>query len=529
VALDRSVLEQVHTYSGVHMSAMPPPRTVLAYLAEHARLRPDAPYLTAVTREHETRELTYRELNALTARIALWAGREIDAGEGTVLALRPTNDLPSVLAILGLLRSGASLLLLNPADPESRAREQVEALGATPVRAAAADPARDPAALALPDPATLPDAGESWTDPDVAGEADALFFGTSGSTASSKLVAQSHANAVANARAIGAHHRLGPATRVLGCLPIHHVNGLHFTILGTLVAGGHAVLAHGFEPLGYPELVRRFRPRLGSVVPTILEVLADTWRGGPPPSELEYLLSAAAPLTARTARRAVERLGVRVIQGYGLTETTNFSATMPTGLPEATYRRLALDADIPSIGCALAGNEMAVLAGDGEPAPAGEVGEICMRGHNVMNRYAANEEATEEAFAGGWFHSGDMGYTVEESGRTVFVVTGRRKNIAKVRGESVSLDEMDRVLRAVPEVVDAACVAMPHRLLGEQVVAAVVLAGEGADLRAPLAAAFPEAVLPRRFVELDELPRTPTGKIRRRELAMTIVGLLRGG
>jgi acyl-CoA synthetase (AMP-forming)/AMP-acid ligase II len=268
------------------------------------------------------------------------------------------------------------------------------------------------------------------------------------------------------------------------------------------------------------------------VVPTILEVLSDTWRGAAPPSELAYFVSAAAPLTARTARRVVDRLGVPVIQGYGLTETTNFSTTLPTDLPQDVYRRLVLDADIPTIGSALDGNEMAVLDRDCERLAAGETGEVCMRGHNVMSRYAANPEATEAAFKGGWFHSGDIGYAVEDeaTGRTYFVLTGRIKNIAKVSGESVSLEEMDRVLRAAPEVVDAACVALPHRLMGEQIVAAVVLSGaeDGVDLRAHLGETFPPAVLPRRIVRLDSLPRTPTGKIIRRELGATLMSRLDG-
>src|SRR2546423_5911889 len=108
---------------------------------------------------------------------------------------------------------------------------------------------------------------------------------------------------------------------------------------------------------------------------------------------------------------------------------------MPTDLPQDAYRRLVLEADIPSIGVALLGNEVVVLTAEGDLAEVGEVGEICMRGHNVMSRYAANPEATEEAFHGGWFHSGDIGFatTDEGSGQTFFVISGRAKNIAKVR------------------------------------------------------------------------------------------------
>jgi acyl-CoA synthetase (AMP-forming)/AMP-acid ligase II len=531
VATDRSTVDEVHAYRGAPFAETGLPATIVSYIAEHARARGDATYITAVSATGETDELTYAELDRRTARLAHWARNELDAQHGVTLAFLPQNDLPSVTAILGLLRTGASVLLVNPTDPVGRVAEQAATLDARLLRSPTVDPDRHPGARAAPDSAALNDPETPWTDPPVDAAADALLFGTSGSTATSKLVAQSHANAVANAHAVGRHHGLAPGVRVLGCLPINHVNGLHFTVLATLAAGGHAMLAHGFDPTGYPDLVRSFRPRLASVVPSILEVLAGSWRGAPPPRELAYFLSAAAPLTARTARAVVESLRVPVVQGYGLTETTNFSTTLPTDLPAHVYRRLMLDARIPSIGTALHGNEVAVLDADGEPVPPGEAGEICMRGHNVMSRYAANPEATDEAFAGGWFHSGDLGHAIEESGRTFFVITGRRKNIAKVSGEAVSLDEMDRVLRALPAVKDAACVSLPHRLMGEEVVACVVLEGDGGgpDLRAELGKTFSSAVLPRRVLALDSLPRTPTGKIRRRELAATAVSKLSPG
>ncbi len=502
---------------------------MLSFVREHARSRGEAPYLTAVSRSGEVEQLTYAALDVLNAKVAGWAEREL--GSVRTVAFLPANDIPSVLAILGLMRSRRPVLLVNPADPPGRVREQAATLDATLLRAATIDPALHPDAVGIPDPRILPDDDAPFAEPEIEASEDALFFGTSGSTASSKLVAQTHANTVANALGVGRHHRLRPGERILGCLPIHHVNGLHFTILATLVAGAHAVLAPGFEAITYPDLVRRFRPRVASVVPTILEVLVGTWRGEPPPRELEYFLSAAAPLTARTARAVVDGLGVRVVQGYGLTETTNLSTTLPIDLPDAAYRRLMLDAAIPSVGVALPGNEVAVLDAGGEAVPPGERGEICMRGHNVMARYASNEGATEEAFAGGWFHSGDIGFSIEDAGGTVFMLTGRRKNIAKVRGESVSLDEMDRVLRAVPEVRDAACVAIPHRLLGEEIVAVVVVADgtRGTDLRARLGATFAQTVLPRRIVEVASLPRTPTGKVRRGELAASIASKLAHG
>ncbi|MGW8881556.1 AMP-binding protein, partial [Streptomyces mirabilis] len=146
---------------------------------------------------------------------------------------------------------------------------------------------------------------------------DALYFGTSGSTAASKLVAQTHANAnaIANAEAVRRHHGLGSGDRILGCLPIHHVNGVHFTLIATLVAGAHAVLAERFSPFGYPSLLTTYRPRIASVVPSLLDALTETWRHRELPGNFGYFVSAAAPLSTMTARAVHDRIGARVVQG----------------------------------------------------------------------------------------------------------------------------------------------------------------------------------------------------------------------
>jgi acyl-CoA synthetase (AMP-forming)/AMP-acid ligase II len=524
-----------HTYGGIPFrQALPIQPAVLSHITERARTQGDESFLTAVRADHQVVALTYRDLDVLSRRASAWVRRRLQARPGDVVALLPTNDASSVVTLFGVLRAGCALLLLSPLDPAGRLRQQAEALRAKAiVRSPEVSADVLPEAIPAPDTASLDDHGPSF-DPAVEPMADALFFGTSGSTATSKLVAQSHYNAAVNAEALRRCHGLKRGDRLLGCLPIHHVNGLHFTIFATLAAGAHAVLAHAFDLFGYRRLLERFRPRIASVVPSILEALLGTWRQPALPSDFEYFVSAAAPLTARAARGVREKLGARILQGYGLTETTNFSTTMPADLTEDAYRALMLDPEIPSIGTALYGNDVAVLTKEGARAATGEIGEICMRGHNVMMRYAGNDDATAEAFGNGWFHSGDLGCEIEdpEAGRRYFTITGRLKNIAKVRGESVSLDEMDRVLRALPHVQDAACVTLPHRLLGEEIIAAIVLsagAGDAADVLTHLGAVFSPAVLPRRVVRLDAVPRTPTGKLLRADLARTLAALAEEG
>ncbi|WP_263166103.1 class I adenylate-forming enzyme family protein [Streptomyces sp. SCSIO ZS0520] len=516
----------VHTYQG-----MPSDRytgrhsTVLAALAARVQDMPDAPYLTAVAADGTETVLTFGRLDAWSARLGRWLRRELAIAPGDVVALMPLNEPISIATLFGVLRAGASCLLLNPGDPAERALQQSGSQSAVTVLCPPAvlrerDPL--PGAVTVPDPSLLPDAPDGSDLPEVRAGADALLFGTSGSTAASKIVAQTHRNGAANAEAFGRHHRVRPGERILGFLPIHHANGVHTTLFSPLFSGAHTVLAASFSPFQYPGLVERYRPRFASAVPSVLDSLLHTWREPRLPSGFEYFLTAAAPLSARTCAEVRRTFGVRIVQGYGLTETTNFSTTVPLGLSEDEYRRLMLDTDIPSIGTAVYGNEVAVFTDSGDRARPGEIGEIRMRGHNVMSRYAGNAEATEEAFRGGWFHSGDLGYEVEspESPGSLLVITGRTKNMAKVRGEAVSLEEMERALLRLDGVVDAACLAVADPVDGEAVTAVVVSPQRGqGEVFQHLKTAFSANALPRRIVFADRVPRTSTGKIIRRQLA----------
>lgn len=505
--------------------------TILSHLLHRARANSGEPFVTTVSADGSSVTLRYGELERLSRQVACWLAREAGLGENDVVAVIPGNDIDSIITIFGVLRCGSAVLLLSPADPVARLGPQVAAVGAKLIlRGPGAPDDVFPGAIAMPQAAGLPAAAD-WRDRPVQPACDALIFGTSGSTAAAKLVVQSQYNVVVNAAAVRAHHDLRPGDPILGCLPIHHVNGLHFTVFAALVAGAHVMLAHAFEPFGYPRLMQRFKPKIASVVPSVLEALLDTWRTPTLPSQFGYFVSAAAPLATATAQRVWRSMGVRVLQGYGLTETTNFSTMMPPGTSPDGYRRLIAEADIPSVGVAVPGNEVAILRPDGSPASAGAVGEICMRGHNVMTRYEGNAEATAEAFEHGWFHSQDLGFEVPdgESGQRFIVITGRSKNIAKVGGQTVSLEEMERVLRTLPQVRDAACVSHPDRLYGDQIVAAVVFApGAVADIHASLREYFSVEAMPRRVVRVEAIPRTATGKILRPQLTQALASADQG-
>ncbi|MFF2393286.1 AMP-binding protein [Nocardia sp. NPDC058114] len=491
--------------------------TIVDVLFRRAASTPSAPYLTWFPDRGEPEVLTYGGLDERSRVIAAWLAGP-DGLRGSRVGVLAVNDIDTVVALFAVLRAGGTCLLLNPSDPIDRLRSILSAHPTVAVlRSSHVPDVLSELARLIPmwDPtaAVIDSAVDHVPTPGMA----AFMFGTSGSTAASKLVVQSHRAVLANAHGLRRHHSLRAEDTIAGGLPIHHVNGVHFTVVGVLNAGAHVLLPQSLSPLPYRAMLDAHRPRIASVVPTVLEALLVTGRGWRPPSSLQYVVTAAAPLTASLARRVMEAFGLRVVQGYGLTETTNFSTTLPIDLADGDYRALILDAQIPTVGIAFPGNEVAVLSPTGDVLDQGETGEICMRGPNIMDGYASAPDLTRDAFAGGWFHSGDLGHWhVGPGNRRYYTLTGRIKNIANVKGEAVSLEELEHSLLAVPAVVDAACVALPHPLLGEEVVAFMILReGTVDEVRLQLAYTVSPNALPRRWYEVDTIPRTATGKLQR--------------
>ncbi len=482
--------------------------------------QPDQPFATWLGRRGEEEILTYADLDRRTRDVA-----HLLAGHDRV-ALCASNDLATVVALLAALRAGVPCLVLDPRDPPVRRQEILaeHPCGAV-VRSAAEPRAAVPGIPEIAVQARMPEARASIdADCESLPSDPALLFCTSGSTAASKVVVQPHRAVASNASAVAAHHGLRPGTTVLGGLPLHHVNGVHFTVVAIVWSGAHVVLPQEISPFSYRNAIDRHRPDLISAVPSVLELLLATSRGWRPPVNLRYVVSAAAPLSRSVIRRCLDQLGVRVLQGYGLTETTNFSTSVPADASDETYAAVALDPPIPSIGVVIDG-DVEVLDTDLRPLPEHEVGELCMQGDNLMSGYSDRPDLTEEAFRGGWFHSGDLGFwSCGPDGRRYLFITGRAKNVAKVRGESVSLEEVERALVSIPQVHDAACLALPHRAWGERIVALVVAQGDLAPVRAGVAEQLPAAAVPTEWHQVGSIPRTPTGKLQRHQLARMLRG-----
>jgi len=210
-------------------------------------------------------------------------------------------------------------------------------------------------------------------------------------------------------------------------------------------------------------------------------------------------------------RRFEEKFGCKVLEGYGLSETS----------PVASFNHPDRENKAGSIGTPIKGVEMKVVDDDGNEVDQGEVGEIVIRGHNIMKGYWNRPEATEEAIKDGWFASGDM---ARVDGDGYFFIVDRKKDLIIRGGYNVYPREIEEVLYEHPAVQEAAVVGVEHDELGEEVGAAVVLKeGEDAsadDLKEYVKENVAAYKYPRKVWFLDELPKGPTGKILKREISI---------
>jgi acyl-CoA synthetase (AMP-forming)/AMP-acid ligase II len=341
----------------------------------------------------------------------------------------------------------------------------------------------------------------------------ALVLHTSGTTSRPKIVPLSHRNITASATHIGAMLALGPDDLCLNIMPLFHIHGLIAAVLSSLAAGGQVVCTPGFNAFKFFGWFAAIRPTWYTAVPTMHQTilgLAPRNKAAIAAGRLRFLRSSSASLPAQAMVDLEAAFGVPVIESYGMTEASHQMASNPLP-PRPRFPG--------SVGVA-AGPEVAIMDEAGILLPQGALGEVVIRGPNVTAGYENNPKANAENFVNGWFRTGDQG-TLDERG--YLRLTGRLKELINRGGEKISPLEVDDVLSEHPAVGQCLTFAMPHKMLGEEVAAAVVLReGATADeltLRDFAAARLAAFKVPRRIVFLDEIPKGATGKLMRIGLA----------
>jgi long-chain acyl-CoA synthetase len=342
---------------------------------------------------------------------------------------------------------------------------------------------------------------------------EAVIIYTSGTTGKQKGVLLTHGNLLSNARQIARWLDLTECDRSLIIMPLFHVNALMTTALAALWAGASVVLAPRFSATRHWEWIARHRVTYFGSVATMLSLLNHTYPEGIPAgldtSCLRFALCGSAPVPVEVMKSFESLFNCPVIEGYGLSESTCRSTFNPTDRRRRTG----------SVGLPI-GNEMKIFDEQDRELPPRSIGEIVLRGPNIMKGYYKNEAATRESFRSGWFHTGDLGYSDEDG---FFYVVDRKSDMIIRGGENIYPREIDEVLYQHPSVKDAATIGVPDPLYGEEVKSFVVLR-EGCPATADEIILFCRERLadykcPKTIEILSDIPKGPTGKLLKRELA----------
>lgn len=465
--------------------------------------------------------LSYAELDDLSARAAGWLrDRGVEPGDRVGLMLPNLVQFP--VLYYAALRAGAIIVPMNPLLKSGEIEHYLRDSGArlALVSSQAAPEAQLAAAVTGTEVVVadgdLLGALRTWaselgpvprTDDDTA-----VILYTSGTTGTPKGAQLTHANLRHNALGFGRLIGLSEQDVVMGCLPLFHAFGQSNGLNASIAVGACLTLVPRFDATEALSIVERDGATVFAGVPTMyvtmLNVGLNAGAGVVDTSSLRLCISGGASLPVEVLRGVEETFGAPILEGYGLSETS----------PTATFNRPG-QTRAGSIGVPIDGVELKLVGRDGVEVGPGEVGEIAIRGHNVMKGYWNRPDATAEAVVDGWFHSGDM--AIHDADGFYFVVD-RKKDLIIRGGFNIYPREIEEVLYGHPAVFEAAVVGVPHPTLGEEVAAAVTLRPahviSAEELREYLKARVAAYKYPRLVWVMESLPQGPTGKILKRDI-----------
>jgi acyl-CoA synthetase (AMP-forming)/AMP-acid ligase II len=452
----------------------------------------------------ERLELSYSEF-ATRVDGAAEQFAELGLGPGAVVAVILPNRVELLICLAAAWRLGATATPINPVFTATEAGYQIDDADALLIVKAAADaPDGGRRSLVVDDLRPVP-RGTALPEPATSADDLALLIYTSGSTGRPKGVMLDHANIAAMAASMVEALRLTAEDHCLLVLPLFHVNAICVSYLSTMLVGGQLSVLGRFQPVEFLGAVERLRPTYFSAVPTIYNHLVSLPAAvRPDTTSVRFAICGAAPASEELLRATEERFGFPIIEGYGLTEGTCASTANPVDGPRK----------IGTVGVALPGQVVAVMDPGGNLLPAGERGEVVVKGANVMQGYRNRPDATAETLGDGWLHTGDVGI-LDEDGYLRLV--DRIKDMIIRGGENIYPKEIESVLYSHPAVLEAAVVGRPDPLYGEVPVAYVALHPERTatvgDLRHVCVQHLTKIKIPVSIIIRGDLPKNPVGKI----------------
>ncbi len=465
--------------------------------------------------------LSYAQLREAAGRMgALLASHGVEPGDRVGIMLPNVPAFP--IAFYGALAAGAIVVPMNPLLKEREVAYYLGDSGAKAVVAwhavageaakGAADAGAEMIAAETADLASLLGGLEPLRESSGRhDDDDAVILYTSGTTGKPKGAQLTHAGLVRNCTLTSLTLLKNSSDDVMmGCLPLFHVFGLTCGLNGTVAAAGTLTLLPRFDPAAALDIIARDGVTIFEGVPTMYAAMLHLPDVDPAKAAtLRVCVSGGASLPVEILRGFEEKFGCIILEGYGLSETS----------PVASFNHPDKVRKPGSIGTPIEGVEMRLIDDDFRTVPEGEIGEIAIRGHNVMKAYWDKPEATAEAMRDGWFRTGDMA-RVDPDG--YYYIVDRKKDLIIRGGYNVYPREIEEVLHEHPAVAEVAVIGIPHPELGEEVGAAVALKpGASAtpeELRAFARDRMAAYKYPRHVWLVDALPKGPTGKILRREV-----------
>ena len=497
------------------------PRSIPELLRQRVNAAPDKPFLFS---EADKRQFTYKEFEAAVMRTARMLLAK-DVRKGDVVSLLLPNSVEYVIAYFACWQIGA---LAGPINSLLKSQEIAYVISNSEARALLVNSEFMPLIETIREElsslkaiisfdnekeATHEEIGGAHPSEEIDKEHEAIIIYTSGTTGKPKGCLLTHGNVIANARQISSWLGFTEKDRLLTMMPLFHMNAVSVTTMSALYSGGSTVESPKFSASRFWQIISDYQITSFGSVATMLSMLLSMYPDGVPEGlktdQLRFAMCGSAPVPAEVLRRFEETFNCLVIEGYGLSESTCRSTFNP---PD--QRRRPGSCGVPI------GNEMRVVDEEDREVPDGELGEIVLRGENILKGYYKNDAANATAFRKGWFHTGDIGYRDAEG---FYYIVDRKSDMIIRGGENIYPREIDEVLYQHPDIAAAAAVGIPDDLYGEEVAAVVVLK-PGASTTAQEVIDYCKSRLadfkcPKTVHFVDDIPKGPTGKLLKRELA----------